>query len=791
MATRRSMWWLSLLACGCAWIGEGKLDEVRDRDGDGAYDCAYVSADEACDCDDADPDVGAGEPELWYVDADGDGSGAGDGLLACVAPGGFAARGGDCDDADPLFGPDAVEVCGGLDEDCDGQIDDEDPDVDPGGRGCFVDADGDGYGDDASIDERCTCLEGDVSVGGDCDDGAPEENPGAPWYEDLDGDGFGTVETGLGCLPPTTPGPHVRAPGDCDDGDPTIHPDAVEVWYDGVDQNCNQRSDLAVGQDDAEALPPYPMWLPDPSPGEDFDPTLAPIVAQPCEGEVAREVDGGGDEIQAAFDDGAVYVVAGPGVYDPFEVPRDACVVGVGDVSIVASGSGTAAVTLGADAETVILEGLQLSGDLGVRALDPQARLMLSRVDVSGASEAVAWGSVLGPRQGALRLHHTTIRDGNRVGDTRADVLVRHSVLQGLITADPSNWHITGALNAGGIELADCANGGTAIQVVGASTSVEAATVDGHGLVAHNVVGGVLGVQGTTSASDVVLSDILLRDVVASGHVLSVGGPSAGAALSISLARIDARVATTAGAAALSVGVDAAASVGTVSDVVWLVDGAVALQTIQGPLASLELERVALAAHDTAWVADGAPISSDLTMVASRCVSHKDGAGAVNPAGRVYAVCVGGFVDDGLGLTGGGAKFLPVNAAVDLGRYHPCLSPSAMDLRMHPASFQKIGSWSPGFSGTSIVDADPSFAYGAYVGGDLVTRLHDLDGDGIYDDYGVPGADADGDGLTTEQEWVLRTDPEVADTDGDGLDDGSDPEPIGDDEDLETVDCAD
>ena len=42
----------------------------------------------------------------------------------------------------------------------------------------------------------------------------------------------------------------------------------------------------------------------------------------------------------------------------------------------------------------------------------------------------------------------------------------------------------------------------------------------------------------------------------------------------------------------------------------------------------------------------------------------------------------------------------------------------------------------------------------------------------------LPGPDADGDGLTDEEEKRLGTSPDLPDTDGDGIPDGSDPEPI-------------
>jgi MYXO-CTERM domain-containing protein len=61
--------------------------------------------------------------------------------------------------------------------------------------------------------------------------------------------------------------------------------------------------------------------------------------------------------------------------------------------------------------------------------------------------------------------------------------------------------------------------------------------------------------------------------------------------------------------------------------------------------------------------------------------------------------------------------------------------------------------------------------------GDLIDGFDDLDGDGVVDCVDPdpadgPTGDPDGDGLTNEQEDVLGTLPDVADTDGDGIDDG-------------------
>jgi len=72
---------------------------------------------------------------------------------------GFSINDGDCDDNDPNTYPGAPEICGdGIDQDCNGLIDD--------GAGC-VDNDGDGF----SIND------------GDCNDNDPNTYPGAPEIE--------------------------------------------------------------------------------------------------------------------------------------------------------------------------------------------------------------------------------------------------------------------------------------------------------------------------------------------------------------------------------------------------------------------------------------------------------------------------------------------------------------------------------------------------------------------------------------------------------------------------------
>ncbi len=275
---------LLLLAVGCPPV------EPVDGDDD--------SADTSDDCDEA-------TAPTWYPDGDSDGFGLTDGALAaCVAPDGYAAQAGDCDDTDTDYYPgapetdctdptdyncdgavgfadddddgfaacedcddndenindDGVEICDGLDNDCDGDIDDADSYVE-NTTTWYGDLDGDNFGSVQSQVEACSQPTGFVANATDCNDFNGASYPGAAeicdeednncdgtidegvtstFYADGDGDGYGdAASTTAAC---SLPGGYSVLPTDCDDADPSAHPGAFEIC-DGVDNDCDSTID--------------------------------------------------------------------------------------------------------------------------------------------------------------------------------------------------------------------------------------------------------------------------------------------------------------------------------------------------------------------------------------------------------------------------------------------------------------------------------------------------------------------------------------------------------------------
>ena len=180
------------------------IDEGFNVDGDGFTSCGG-------DCDDSDPAIYPGSPEpdctdptdyncdgsVAYFDGDGDGS------ATCV----------DCNDGNASIFPGAPEVCDGVDQSCDGLVDEG------------FDTDGDGFS---------TCM-------GDCNDNRFDTHPGAPeiWYDgidqncaggsdfDQDGDGYTVIGAPAGTA------------DDCDDTRANIHVGVAVDGVDGLDNDCD------------------------------------------------------------------------------------------------------------------------------------------------------------------------------------------------------------------------------------------------------------------------------------------------------------------------------------------------------------------------------------------------------------------------------------------------------------------------------------------------------------------------------------------------------------------------
>jgi len=139
---------------------------------------------------------------------------------------GYTENQGDCNDLNYDVKPGVPEICGdGIDNNCNGATDGQEPDMDQ-----------DGYG----------------PCGGDCDDANPEINPAKPELPDdgidnncdgitdadFDGDGY-TIDD-----------------GDCDDANPNVHPGVPEDCFDGIDNDCNGYTDGAEPDFDGDGAGP-------------------------------------------------------------------------------------------------------------------------------------------------------------------------------------------------------------------------------------------------------------------------------------------------------------------------------------------------------------------------------------------------------------------------------------------------------------------------------------------------------------------------------------------------------
>ena len=251
---------------------------ARVGDCDDTTDLRTPSRPEVCDdidnnCDAVVDGELSVDRQRFYADRDGDGQGdpRAATIEACDAPDGYVTDARDCRDNDDNVFVGAIEVCDGIDNNCDGVTDTDAVDR----VTLFVDADADTWGNAAV--SRITCPgPGFTARSGDCDDTRGNVFPGAsdPIADGLDQDCSGTesclfevdgdgyvsadadyIETEnlncsgmIACPAGVAPLPGIgmcflndgSLPGiDCDDRDASRSPAATELFADGVDSDCD------------------------------------------------------------------------------------------------------------------------------------------------------------------------------------------------------------------------------------------------------------------------------------------------------------------------------------------------------------------------------------------------------------------------------------------------------------------------------------------------------------------------------------------------------------------------
>jgi hypothetical protein len=267
---------------------DGFVDEGCDDDGDhfcdssmvtigaplvcpaGAGDCNDTSAiinpgaQEDCsttDDDDCDGNLNNQDSlncTVFFSDGDNDGYGTKTFKCFCNAVGLFKAKKtADCQDNNSAINPGVSESCNGIDDDCDGVVD----------NGC--DGDGDGYCASGKLITAGTvaCPNG----GGDCDDANFDVNPGKTeicgdgidnncngsqndagallcqtYYADVDLDGYGSASSKCQCAGAGNFTATVA--GDCNDANAAINP-AMQELCDGIDNNCMSGTDENCDKD--------------------------------------------------------------------------------------------------------------------------------------------------------------------------------------------------------------------------------------------------------------------------------------------------------------------------------------------------------------------------------------------------------------------------------------------------------------------------------------------------------------------------------------------------------------
>ncbi|MDD5253941.1 MAG: MopE-related protein [Candidatus Nanoarchaeia archaeon] len=135
----------------------------------------YEITEESCDelDNDCDNSVDEGLTTIFYRDIDGDNFGdINEDIEQCEMPNGYTENDEDCNDNDVNVNPDAEEICDGIDNDCNNEIDEGLTNT------YYLDQDNDGYGDSTKPLETCQKPSIYTENDEDCNDNNYNVNPG-------------------------------------------------------------------------------------------------------------------------------------------------------------------------------------------------------------------------------------------------------------------------------------------------------------------------------------------------------------------------------------------------------------------------------------------------------------------------------------------------------------------------------------------------------------------------------------------------------------------------------------